>query len=214
MHSNNDNNLNQEDDTLLKKFFTAQLDNPIKGDWVSQVKIDLNELDLNFTFEEIKQCSKNAFKQIVKEKVLHQAFKYLIDLQGSHKKGRNIQFDKLALQEYLKSNQGLSIKEKSFIFAARSNMIDLKCNFKIGKTDLLCRGCNIEEECQQHILKCKALSDNSVADVIPEYDDLNSNNPKKIAIIGRILMEKFNAIVHRQSPSAAANVINTLVELE
>ena len=25
----------------------------------------------------------------------------------------------------------------------------------------------------------------SVADVIPEYDDLNSNNPKKIAIIGR-----------------------------
>ena len=44
-------------------------------------------------------------------------------------------YDTLELQDYLRSDQVLSIKEKSFIFAARSNMMDLKCNFKIVKAD-------------------------------------------------------------------------------
>ena len=72
---------------------------------------------------------------------------------------------------------------------------------------------------------CKAISDSSVLDKdnIPEYEDLYSKDPKKIAIIGRILLQKFNNFnqVHRPSPSAAINVnnvnnvnINALVELE
>ena len=114
----------------------------------------------------------------------------------------------------MKSDQGLSIKEKSFIFAARSNMIDLKCNFKIGQADLLCRKCSVDNETQEHISSCKALSDNSVVEAITEYDDINSNNTQKIAVIGRILMDKFSQ-VHRPNPSAATNVItNTFVELE
>ena len=127
----------------------------------------------------------------------------------------------MKLQEYLKSGQALSIEEKAFIFAARSNMIDVHANFKIGKTDILCRKCQSEDETQQHILVCKALSDNCVLDIshIPEYEDLNSENPIKIANIGQILINKFKllSIVHRQSPSAAINVnVNpaTLVDLE
>ena len=127
----------------------------------------------------------------------------------------------MKLQEYLKSGQALSIEEKAFIFAARSNMIDVHANFKIGKTDILCRKCQSEDETQQHILVCKALSDNCVLDIshIPEYKDLNSENPIKIANIGQILINKFKllSIVHRQSPSAAINVnVNptTLVDLE
>ena len=127
----------------------------------------------------------------------------------------------MKLQEYLKSGQALSIEEKAFIFAARSNMIDVHANFKIGKTDILCRKCQSEDETQQHILVCKALSDNCVLDIshIPEYEDLNSENPIKIANIGQILINKFKllSIVHRQLPSAAINVnvnITTLVDLE
>ena len=88
----------------------------------------------------------------------------------------------------------MSIKEKSFIFAARSNMINVKCNFKIGKPDLICEKCHTEEETQKHILFCKAISDSSVLDKdnIPEYEDLYSKDPKKIALIGRLLLQKFN----------------------
>ena len=33
----------------------------------------------------------------------------------------------------MKSGQALSIEEKAFIFAARSNMIDVHANFKLAK---------------------------------------------------------------------------------
>ena len=39
--------LNENDETLIKKFFMAQLNNPVKGDWVSRVKKDLEELELS-----------------------------------------------------------------------------------------------------------------------------------------------------------------------
>ena len=217
--------LNEEDNSLIKTFFMAQYENPSKGDWVSQIQSDLIELGINYTFDQIRQCSKLAFKKLVKERVTQNAFKYLCDLQGSYTKGRDIKYSELKLQDYLKSNQGLSIKEKSFIFAARSNMINVKCNFKIGKPDLICEKCHTEEETQKHILFCKAISDSSVLDKdnIPEYEDLYSKDPKKIALIGRILLQKFNNFnqVHRPSPSAAISVnnvnnvnINALVELE
>ena len=104
-------------------------------------------------------------------------------------------------------------------------MLNVKCNFKIGKHDLLCERCHTEEETQKHILFCKATSDSSVLnkDNLAEYEDLYSKDPKKIALIGRILLQKFNNFnqVHRPSPSAAISVnnvnnvnINALVELE
>ena len=67
--------LNEEDDTLLNRFFIAQLNHPLKGDWVSQVKSDMNELDIDYTFDDVKRCSKNAFKTIVKEKVTRITYK-------------------------------------------------------------------------------------------------------------------------------------------
>ena len=87
----------------------------------------------------------------------------------------------------------MNIKEKSFIFSARSRMIDVKCNFKSGLSDLKCRRCFKEDEDQKHLLSCSALSDNSIIDAgyLPQYEDLFSDSDKKIEKIGKILMTKF-----------------------
>ena len=100
----------------------------------------------------------------------------------------------MELQNYLKSD--LSIKEKSFIFLARSRMLDLKCNFKVGRSDLLCSKCGIEEETQQHLLSCALLVENSVvnSDYVPQYSDLFSNDSMKLRMIGRILITKFKLL--------------------
>ena len=58
--------------------------------------------------------------------------------------------------------QNISIQLKSFIFNARSRMLDVKCNYKVGKSDLKCRKCQMFDEDQEHLLKCADLSDNSV----------------------------------------------------
>ena len=149
--------LNENADTLINKFFKAQLNNPVRGDWVSRVKLDLNDLKIDLNLDDIQSKSKNEFKEIVKTKVKIKAFEYLTAIQQSHSKSKNIVYNKFDLQDYLKPLCKLTIKEKQFTFAARTHMLDLHCNFKIGKSDLLCRKCSKENETQKHIMCCPAL---------------------------------------------------------
>ena len=69
---------------LLKNFFQAQCEQPIRGDWVSTVKQDLSDLNINLTFEEIQNTSKEGFKEFIKEKVKRAALDYLKSLQKTH----------------------------------------------------------------------------------------------------------------------------------
>ena len=51
--------LNEKTDSLLFKFFQAQLNSQIKGDWILTVKQDMIDIKLNhYTFNQIKQMSK------------------------------------------------------------------------------------------------------------------------------------------------------------
>ena len=67
-----------------------------------------------------------------------------------------------SLAYHLKSKNKMNIIEKSFIFGARTRMFDLKSNFKIGQSDLICRGCFKAEATQEHLLVCPSLADNSI----------------------------------------------------
>ena len=146
------------------------------------------------SFDDICEMTKISFKKIVKSKVKEKALLFLKDLQKSHSKSKHLIYNDLNLQNYLKSD--MTIKEKSFIFLAKSRMLDLKCNFKYGLTDLLCSKCRIEEENQEHLLSCTALVEKSVvnSEYIPQYDDIFSNDTKKLSMIGKILMIKFNLL--------------------
>ena len=48
----------QNKNYLMKKVFNAQLKYPSKEDWISEVKIILKELNIEKTFEEIKEMAK------------------------------------------------------------------------------------------------------------------------------------------------------------
>ena len=39
--------LNEEEDSLIRRFLEAQLDSPVKGDWVNTVREDLEELKID-----------------------------------------------------------------------------------------------------------------------------------------------------------------------
>ena len=84
----------------------------------------------------------------------------------------------------------MTTKEKSFTFAARTRMLDLKANFKAGQKDLNCRLCDRHEESQQMLLKCPALSSDSEHPT-PPYSDLYSEEKEKITKIAMILKKKF-----------------------
>ena len=84
---------------------------------------DLKSLEINFSFEQIKNTPKAtfAFKQL-KQKVKTKALHFLISLQSKELKYAE-------LQAYIRPGNSLTIKEKAFIFSARSRMINIKSNF-------------------------------------------------------------------------------------
>ena len=69
--------LNQHEDSLLRKVFDAQVDNPIRGDWVNQIDMDIRDLGLYLTYDQIKIISKEQFKKMVKEKVKMKSYEFL-----------------------------------------------------------------------------------------------------------------------------------------
>ena len=184
--------LNEDEDSLLRSFLEAQLDTPVKGDWVTMVTEDMKELEISLTMEQIEAMNKEVFKEMIKTKVQKEAFKYLTKLKDSHSKARKIRYEKLEMQRYLKpETENLTIAEKKFIFAARTRMLDLAGNFKSGLVCSKCRKCQIEEETQEHLLECVELSDYGLVAECPEYDDLFGAKPTSI---GKILMEKFQIL--------------------
>ena len=94
----------------------------------------------------------------------------------------------------------MNIIEKSFIFGARTRMLDLKSNFKNGQSDLICRGCFKAEETQEHLLVCPSLADNRIlnSSKLPQFEDLFSDETEKIENIGQIIIHKTRSKRHKQ----------------
>ena len=67
------NNVN----SLLFQVFSAQLEQPKHKDWVTQVLLDLEHLNIKMELKEIEQESIDKFKKIVKEAVQSKALYYL-----------------------------------------------------------------------------------------------------------------------------------------
>ena len=49
--------LNQDEESLIYKFFMLQLRQPTRGDWASTCQENLKTLEMNETFEEIRSMT-------------------------------------------------------------------------------------------------------------------------------------------------------------
>ena len=202
--------VHQKEDSLLHNFFRAQCDDPIKGDWVSQVKEDMKCLSINMSVDDLKLFSKDKFKELVKKHVRAAAFSGLKEIQETHSKSMKLEYKEMMMQGYLSPISGMTNKEKSFAFSARAQMLKgIKNNFRQGQSDIKCSlGCDKTED-QEHLLQCPALSDNE--EIQANYNDIYSDNMLKIRKITQILMKKFTkfttlkSTVHGQSPKTESS---------
>ena len=98
-------------------------------------------------------------------------------------------------------------------------MIDLRANFKLGKSDISCRACHQTEENQEHILECPELQEKEVAQSVVLYRDIFGDNCEKMAEIGKILYKKLKILKntqseHRDGCSTTKNSNTSLVVME
>ena len=186
--------LNEDEDSLIRSVLNAQIQNPTNGDWITTALEDIKSLEINLSLEEIQRLSKVNFKKMLKENVRIKSFQYLLNIKESHSKTINLEYSALSLQNYLKPFSLLSIKEKSFIFSARCRMVEVRCNFKTGKTDLNCRKCQQEPETQRHLLICPELNQ-SLSPFNHDYMDLFGKNLENLIAVGKRLRECFKLVI-------------------
>ena len=152
--------LNQDENSLLLKFFQAQKNDPVKGDWTDQVQSDMKDVDLKLTMSEIRSLSQDSFRNTVKKAVEKAALAWLLSEKAKKSKLKELQYRKLECQNYLRSTE-LETREKKLLFQIRTRMIEVKANFKNHYSDLLCPlGCKNEDD-QSHLLHCQILLQNN-----------------------------------------------------
>ena len=188
--------LNEKQESLIYRFFRAQVDNPVKNDWAETVLQDLEVLGLP-KFEEIQQMKQTVFQNLVKSSIAKEAFKYLLKKKNGdtetrgHSKVAHIEYKRLEMQNFLRPN-GVSIQDAKFIFLVRTRMLDIKANFQNSHANMLCIACKEEDETQEHLLQCKVLSDeNTVVEELPEYGNLFGENLEKQITVAQILNTNF-----------------------
>ena len=129
----------------------------------------------------------------MREKINEKALEYLNGLKCGHSKVLHISHTNLEMQEYLEANE-MTVQEAKFLFAARSRMLDVRCNYREKYFTTLCPCCNLEEDNQEHLLTCQKLDDlRTTVQILPNYQDLFCCNLKQQINLSRILKAKFSS---------------------
>ena len=152
------------------------------------------------SLEEIQKMSKNSFKSKVTLAIKREALKYLNDKKSEKSKLKDLFYDELKMQDYLKSSN-LQISEKKLLFQLRTRMVDVKENFKHAYTEHVCPLCESENDSQQHLLDCVTISKDSSSMIDPylRYSDLFSSDVSKQAQITRLFrsqLKKTRCLLH------------------
>ena len=171
--------LEENEESLLRKFLQLQIEEPTKGDWASTCFKDLEELKISESLEEIKNMSKSRFTNMLKSSLKTNALKYLTGKQKS--KGKEIFYSKLEMVDYLlPSNSELSVIEKQQVFRIRNRMVDIASNFPKSNVKPICL-CGEEEESMENIYNCELLNGESIESE-PYSNIFNGNFKQQVKV--------------------------------
>jgi len=148
--------LQQKEETLLFKCFEAQWSDKLPGDWAGKVEEDLRQMGLKLTLQQIKSMSKHKFKELIKSKIENLALKYLLKEKNKQSKCCSIKFDKLQIQDYLKSDI-LTTSNKQLLFQLRTASFPVFANIKFMVDDTRCPCCYLKEDTLSHQLECSII---------------------------------------------------------
>ena len=136
--------------------YKAQQENPVKGDWVQLLEKDLEMLGMVLNEEKVKELSKAQYKIEIKSRVKSVVLEVLQKKQEGHTKIKHIKYDKLSMQNYLKSHM-FNNHEASMLISLRSRTTrEFAANFPYNINQMCPMEC-ITEDTPEHILVCDHL---------------------------------------------------------
>ena len=94
--------LKRQNSELTKRIYMAQKENPTKGDFFCLVLNDFKLIGEPMDENEIASKSSKCHKNYIKQRIREAAFGYLQEKQQNHSKIKEIQYQKLETQNYMK----------------------------------------------------------------------------------------------------------------
>ena len=79
--------------------------------------------------DQIQKLSIYSFKKLVNSAIKKESLNYLVKLKNSHSKVKHIDYEKLAMQDYLSPSR-LSPEVAKFTFLCRGRMVQVGANLK------------------------------------------------------------------------------------
>ena len=86
--------LSRGKEELIRKIYEAQKRKPVKNDWINIIKRDCEELKITYNESQISSLKKTKFKDIVREKIRTNVFKFLMEIKISQSKLNDIDYTK------------------------------------------------------------------------------------------------------------------------
>ena len=139
-----------EDDDPVKVTHSQQLMYPYESNWGNATVKLREKYEISEGDEEIKNMSKESWKNLVKTKVYNVVLKELCEKAAQQKTARNLTYSTIGIQEYMNK---LPSENARKIFHIRSGSIDLRGHrrYKYGN-ETSCRLCGYESETVTHVV--------------------------------------------------------------
>ena len=162
--------LTRSENELVRKVYEAQKKNPVQGDFAKLVEKDLRSFEL--THEEVASTTmtKTALKKELRIKAKKLAFVELMSKLQQGTKGKDLKYNSLEMQDYLKSDK-LNIKDKNTMTALRTKCVKgIRSNFSgmyklCQHCPLACNTTEPHADTQKHVLECSELGPASNLDL-------------------------------------------------
>ena len=179
--------LTRNNSETIRKIYEKQKEETTKGDWYQLLKEDFEFVEEELNEEEIVNNSKEEYAKKVKQMVKKAAFKLYKEKQESLKKIKDLKYDTLELNDYLR-NKTFTREERELLVRLRSKCHDAKVNFrKMNKNNVNCSfGCN-EIESQEHIFSnCLPLKTCTIQTEYENLDKETKNQKTTISVYVQI----------------------------
>lgn len=142
------------DDDPVRKMWEYQKRMPNYNNWWNGIEELMKTYGITLTEEQIKNMSKDTFKQKVKKAVTQVAFDVLRKECQTKEKTKRLVYEEYRTQPYLTS---MYHNHAKIVFKCRSKTLGIKQHMKYEyKENLHCRWCGVSEETLQHVVNCGA----------------------------------------------------------
>ena len=129
----------KQKNTVTRQVLQEQLNLP-GPTWINEVNNLMSSADVVLTHSEIETISKYQWKKLIKAAISKKETKTLAETKETAKKGKYLETN-ISCKNYLSK---LSLEDARTILKIRTNMIEVRANFKNKYTDLNCPICILQ----------------------------------------------------------------------